>query len=1335
MNAGDISINLRLDDKDFAISVNNSGKLLRELKQELDKTATGVVTVGDHFSSFTTKLRHTVMTLAAARFAFMDFHDVFLALPISIIKTSGEIERMTALMEGLSKQTTVAGKQLEAISDKDYIFKLAMNSPFEVKALADSFVKLKSVAKDDGQARTWLNSLSEGVAQFGGTSEHMHRATIAIQQMVGKGVVSMEELRQQLGEAVPTAIKSMADGMGMGMAELVKHISKGEVEAVTAVNKMLLQMELTAKGSSARMMKTWEGMFSKAKTAWVLIKKEIGDQGFFQGVKKELGSMLEAFDEGKVSKIAKEVGASLQGFVNDLKIIGEGLKPVWDGFYTTMKGVGAVVQALWADFKMLTGFMKDNAGAVELVTKALMSFYLATKVAAMGTWMAGIVAASGATAAFAKTAANATSVMVAKEVAMKRFGAYAGGVYASTHLATAAQATAFLTAKGVDLNSNITGLIASKAKFAGALAATTSAIRGVGASMLALVGGPIGALVLALGAGISWWVGWARAGEDAIARVKEAAHDRSVILTPEDKQKNLSKIDENQVKVGAITRKLNNKVASGLMSSEGIKALKDERDALLREIAEAKAGIASSDAAKARQDSQKDIGNFRDNIDERIAKIRTEGVNAAAKLTESFGKGTGDSAKNSKALADLRLRSIDEEIAVVKTEAIKLEQLSNATDADKAKLADLNLRLNGADGGDGGLNGARARVLQDSSTPIKLINGKGAPKLKDKLASTSRKIADDLAISTAKLELILKDVRTFDAYRSVAEEEIKKKYDSGGFDFETLGKDGKKVLHRPKFDNSKIQKDIDDLTNKHIIDEAISSIPKVREEARKLEEEAKSIWDSLGTGEYKDKTEKELPIIKTLEALQLRLPAGTEAAREFAAVIDNLKLKSADIMGAKAAEESQKNIDKLKIEIEQLGLTADASLKARHTRELEELTRHHDSILKKEKGNAEAIAGLKEKFAKEDKLLKERQVLESRTPLQKLTEQWKSATEQMKSASASWSNSTVDMIVNFVKTGQLEWRKLAASIVESILKIRIQQTMGGAINSAIDAGVKGLGGLMDAKKSGGQQGGVFDGATESLKGFWKSVTNATDATSEMTKAGGDAVAQAIGELTQDGLKMTVEAQAIASMQALAIAAATAANALGAMTGVGGITGVGGMGVDVGGMMKGFGSNFGTASSYGTNMFSEQTSMLAAQDAAMADGGGGIGSWISSFFADGGIMTEFGSVPLRKYANGGVASMPQLAMFGEGSMPEAYVPLPDGRSIPVTFQGDMGGGVGGSNVAISIIINENGGEKSDQKGDDAGAQNFWKGVADKVKGVVRQEMVEQQRPGGVLYRPA
>jgi hypothetical protein len=71
--------------------------------------------------------------------------------------------------------------------------------------------------------------------------------------------------------------------------------------------------------------------------------------------------------------------------------------------------------------------------------------------------------------------------------------------------------------------------------------------------------------------------------------------------------------------------------------------------------------------------------------------------------------------------------------------------------------------------------------------------------------------------------------------------------------------------------------------------------------------------------------------------------------------------------------------------------------------------------------------------------------------------------------------------------------------------------------------------------------------------------------------------------------------------------------------------------------------------------------------------------LGSFFADGGVMTKYGKMPLNTYAGGGVANSPQVAVFGEGRMNEAFVPLPDGKRIPVDVRGRSGG--------ASVVINQ------------------------------------------------
>jgi hypothetical protein len=70
------------------------------------------------------------------------------------------------------------------------------------------------------------------------------------------------------------------------------------------------------------------------------------------------------------------------------------------------------------------------------------------------------------------------------------------------------------------------------------------------------------------------------------------------------------------------------------------------------------------------------------------------------------------------------------------------------------------------------------------------------------------------------------------------------------------------------------------------------------------------------------------------------------------------------------------------------------------------------------------------------------------------------------------------------------------------------------------------------------------------------------------------------------------------------------------------------------------------------------------------GGGRVPGTGPIFAANGGVVSSRGAMALNRYAAGGIANSPQVAVFGEGDTPEAYVPLPDGRSIPVSLQGKL-----------------------------------------------------------------
>ncbi|HGP7672966.1 TPA: phage tail tape measure C-terminal domain-containing protein, partial [Klebsiella pneumoniae] len=118
-------------------------------------------------------------------------------------------------------------------------------------------------------------------------------------------------------------------------------------------------------------------------------------------------------------------------------------------------------------------------------------------------------------------------------------------------------------------------------------------------------------------------------------------------------------------------------------------------------------------------------------------------------------------------------------------------------------------------------------------------------------------------------------------------------------------------------------------------------------------------------------------------------------------------------------------------------------------------------------------------------------------------------------------------------------------------------------------------------------------------------------------------------------------------------------------------------------------------------------------------------------ANGGIFGREGVVPLRAYQKGGIATSPQLAMFGEGSMNEAYVPLPDGRTIPVTLSAESAGKSTGnavSPVSIQINVTKDGRTSESSSGSES---NLWNGAARQIKSIVLETIAEEKRSGGSL----
>lgn len=147
-------------------------------------------------------------------------------------------------------------------------------------------------------------SVAKAGATLGLTTAETSRAVMALSQMASKGVVSMEELRQQLGESLPGALSLAAKGLGLTEAELIKLVESGGL-AARDLFPALAQSLKTMAGENDTLTATWE----RLKNAMAGAFAGMGDSGGMQVLIK--GAQLLAGALGIVV-------TTVQGFVEAL---------------------------------------------------------------------------------------------------------------------------------------------------------------------------------------------------------------------------------------------------------------------------------------------------------------------------------------------------------------------------------------------------------------------------------------------------------------------------------------------------------------------------------------------------------------------------------------------------------------------------------------------------------------------------------------------------------------------------------------------------------------------------------------------------------------------------------------------------------------------------------------------------------------------------------------------------------------------------------------------------------------------------------------------------------
>jgi tape measure domain-containing protein len=193
--------------------------------------------------------------------------------------------------------------------------KLGLN----LKATGDAFGQFVAAAKGKlagSQIREAFNAISEAAVTMGLSAEQTSGTIVALSQMLSKGTVSAQELRQQLGNSLPGAFQLAAQAMGLTEKEMNKAMDAGTIMADELVPRLAKKLHEAFGPSSIEGAKTLQAEMNRLKTAWTEVEMTFmsggGESIFAKVLKSARGSLQEL-----QSLIAAVFQASAEGRLSE----------------------------------------------------------------------------------------------------------------------------------------------------------------------------------------------------------------------------------------------------------------------------------------------------------------------------------------------------------------------------------------------------------------------------------------------------------------------------------------------------------------------------------------------------------------------------------------------------------------------------------------------------------------------------------------------------------------------------------------------------------------------------------------------------------------------------------------------------------------------------------------------------------------------------------------------------------------------------------------------------------------------------------------------------------
>ncbi|WP_454778818.1 tape measure protein [Klebsiella michiganensis] len=303
----------------------------------------------------------------------------------SIIQAGQNFESMLNGLQAVTGDPQKAGQEME------YLQAQALKLGLDLQQTSKDYVKFYASAAGkatDGQ----IKNLFEGVSQYGtvlgATGEEQSRALLALNQMYSKGTVQAEELKGQLGDALPNAVgifvkalNKMKGRTDLTEKDLMGLMKNGELLAKDILPLVGDEFKAAAHkgGAFEKSLKSNRVAVMRLQTTLQIAQKDFFDAGFGASLTKTFDGLTTAINnnQGAIQTLGEIAGDVLDGFrdaafgaLDAVVILRAAINKYFPELAKTFEGFGGTA-AYATGIAIFTGALWKLGGAIKWIVSFL----------------------------------------------------------------------------------------------------------------------------------------------------------------------------------------------------------------------------------------------------------------------------------------------------------------------------------------------------------------------------------------------------------------------------------------------------------------------------------------------------------------------------------------------------------------------------------------------------------------------------------------------------------------------------------------------------------------------------------------------------------------------------------------------------------------------------------------------------------------------------------------------------------------------------------------------------------------------------------------------------